>query len=126
MKKRLLGKSRLEVSAIGLGCMGMTTGQGPAKSKSEMIKVIHAAVEEGVTLFDTAEAYGPWINEELLGEALAPFRGKVIIATKFGWGFDDNGKRTGKPDSRPERIRRVAEESLKRLRVEAIDLFYQH
>jgi aryl-alcohol dehydrogenase-like predicted oxidoreductase len=126
MQKRKLGKSNLEVSAIGLGCMGMNFGYGPAGEKQEMISVIRAAVERGVTFFDTAEVYGPFTNEELVGEALAPFRGKVAIATKFGFKLDPNtGKQAGL-DSRPEHIKEVAEASLKRLRVDAIDLLYQH
>ena len=126
MQKRKLGKSGLEVSAIGLGCMGMSFGYGPAKDKQEMIPVIRAAVERGVTFFDTAEVYGPYINEELVGEALAPFREQVVIATKFGFKLDPNtGKQAGL-DSLPEHIKEVAEGSLKRLKVEAIDLFYQH
>jgi aryl-alcohol dehydrogenase-like predicted oxidoreductase len=126
MQKRKLGKRNLEVSAVGLGCMGMSFGYGPAKDKQEMIPVIRAAVERGVTFFDTAEVYGPFINEELVGEALAPFREQVVIATKFGFKLDPNtGKQAGL-DSRPEHIKQVAEGSLKRLRVEAIDLFYQH
>jgi aryl-alcohol dehydrogenase-like predicted oxidoreductase len=126
MQKRKLGKSNLEVSAIGLGCMGMSFGYGPAGEKQEMISVIRAAVERGVTFFDTAEVYGPFTNEELVGEALAPFRGKVAIATKFGFRLDANtGKQAGL-DSRPEHIKEVAEASLKRLRVDAIDLLYQH
>ena len=126
MQKRKLGKSGLEVSAIGLGCMGMSFGYGPAKDKQEMIPVIRAAVERGVTFFDTAEVYGPFINEELVGEALAPFRGQVVIATKFGFQIDpDSGRMIGL-NSRPEHIKEVAEGSLKRLGVEAIDLFYQH
>ena len=125
MKKRRLGKSGLEVSALGLGCMGMSFAYGHAGDKKEMISVIRSAVERGVTFFDTAEAYGPFINEELVGEALAPFRGQVVIATKFGFKFGPDGKQTGQ-DSRPEHIRQVAEASLKRLRVDAIDLFYQH
>jgi aryl-alcohol dehydrogenase-like predicted oxidoreductase len=124
MKKRTLGKSNLEVSAIGLGCMSMSFGYGPAGDKREMINVIRSAVEQGVTFFDTAEVYGPFTNEELVGEALAPFRGQVVIATKFG--FDcDNGKQGG-VTSQPERIKRVVEASLKRLKVETIDLLYQH
>src|SRR5712671_1212139 len=119
MKKRKLGKSNLEVSAIGLGCMGMSYGYGPAGDKQEMISVIRAAVERGITFFDTAEVYGPYTNEELVGEALAPFREQVVIATKFG--FDLTGK-----DSRPEHIRQAVEGSLKRLKVETIDLLYQH
>jgi aryl-alcohol dehydrogenase-like predicted oxidoreductase len=126
MQKRKLGSSNLEVSALGLGCMGMSFGYGPAKDKQEMIPVIRAAVERGVTFFDTAEVYGPFINEELVGEALAPFREQVVIATKFGFKLDpNNGKQAGL-DSRPEHIKQVAEGSLKRLRVDAIDLFYQH
>lgn len=122
MQKRKLGKSGLEVSALGLGCMGMSFGYGTIADKKEMITLIHKAVENGVTFFDTAEVYGPFINEELVGEALAPFHGKVVIATKFG--FDTTG--ASSLDSRPEHIRQVAEASLKRLRVEVIDLFYQH
>ena len=125
MQKRKLGKSGLEVSALGLGCMGMSFGYGPAKDKQEMISVIRAAVELGVTFFDTAEVYGPFTNEELVGEALAPFRARVVIATKFGFQFDDAGKQAGL-NSRPEHIRQVAEASLKRLRTDHIDLFYQH
>jgi aryl-alcohol dehydrogenase-like predicted oxidoreductase len=125
MQKRKLGKSNLEVSAVGLGCMGMSYGYGPAGEKQEMIAVIRAAVERGVTFFDTAEVYGPFTNEELVGEALAPFRGQVVIATKFGFKIDANGKQSGL-DSRPEHIKQVAEASLKRLKVDAIDLFYQH
>lgn len=123
MKKRLLGKN-LEVSAIGLGCMGMSFGYGPAGEKSAMIKVIRTAVEKGITFFDTAEVYGPFTNEELVGEALAPFKNEVLIATKFGFNIVD-GKISG-VNSRPENIRKVAEESLKRLKIEVIDLFYQH
>src|SRR6266446_2720696 len=126
MQKRRLGKSNLEVSAIGLGCMGMSFGYGPAGEKQEMISVIRRAVERGVTFFDTAEVYGPFTNEELVGEALAPFRGKVAIATKFGFKLDPNtGKQAGL-DSRPEHIKEVAEASLKRLQTDVIDLFYQH
>jgi aryl-alcohol dehydrogenase-like predicted oxidoreductase len=127
MQKRKLGKSNLEVSAIGLGCMGMSFGYGPAADKQEMISVIRSAVERGVTFFDTAEVYGPFMNEELVGEALAPFRGQVVIATKFGWepNPDDGGKWTSL-NSRPEHIEKVAEASLKRLKVDVIDLFYQH
>jgi aryl-alcohol dehydrogenase-like predicted oxidoreductase len=124
MQKRKLGSSSLEVSAIGLGCMGMSHGYGPAGDKQEMIALIHKAVESGVTFFDTAEVYGPFTNEELVGEALAPFCGQVVIATKFGIKIDPNGQQVA--DSRPERIKRSAEGSLKRLRVEAIDLYYQH
>src|SRR5438309_368628 len=126
MQKRKLGKSNLEVSAIGLGCMGMSFGYGPAGEKQEMISVIRAAVERGVTFFDTAEVYGPFTNEELVGEALAPFRGKVVIATKFGFKIDPNtGKQAGL-DSRPAHIKEVAEASIKRLKTDVIDLFYQH
>ena len=125
MQKRRLGNSRLEVSAIGLGCMGMSFGYGPAADKQEMIALLRAAVERGVTLFDTAQVYGPFTNEELVGEALASFRGKVVIATKFGFAFDNDGKPAGL-NSRPEHIRQRTEESLKRLRVDAIDLYYQH
>ncbi len=126
MQKRKLGKGKLEVSALGLGCMGMSFGYGPAADKQEMISVIRAAVERGVTFFDTAEVYGPFTNERLVGEALAPFREQVVIATKFGFKLDPNtGKQAGL-DSRPEHIKEVAEASLKRLKVDAIDLFYQH
>lgn len=127
MRKRKLGNSGLEVSAIGLGCMGMSFGYGPAADKKEMITLIRKAVEKGVTFFDTAEVYGPYTNEELLGEALQPFKGQVVIATKFGWkpNADGSGK-WNELDSRPEHIKQVAEESLKRLKVDAIDLFYQH
>jgi len=126
MQKRKLGKSNLEVSAIGLGCMGMSFGYGPPADKKEMISLIRKAVELGVTFFDTAEVYGPFTNEELVGEALAPFRKQVAIATKFGFKLDpDTGKQAGL-DSRPEHIKEVAEASLKRLKVDAIDLFYQH
>lgn len=126
MQKRRLGNSGLEVSALGLGCMGMSFGYGPARDKQEMIPVIRAAVERGVTFFDTAEVYGPFINEELVGEALAPFRGQVVIATKFGFNLDPATGKAAGLNSRPERIREVAEASLKRLKVDAIDLFYQH
>jgi aryl-alcohol dehydrogenase-like predicted oxidoreductase len=125
MRKRKLGRSDLEVSAIGLGCMGMSFGYGPPADKPEMISLIRTAVDRGVTFFDTAEAYGPFTNEELVGEALSPLRGQVVIATKFGFKFGPEGKQVGL-DSRPEHIKQVAEASLKRLRVEAIDLFYQH
>jgi len=125
MQKRKLGNSGLEVSALGLGCMGMSSGYGPAPDRQEMISLLRAAVERGVTFFDTAEAYGPLINEELVGEALAPFRGQVVIATKFGFKIDPTGEETGM-DSRPDHIKQVAEASLKRLKVESIDLFYQH
>ncbi len=124
MQKRKLGKSNLEVSAIGLGCMGLSFGLGPAVDKQAGIALIRAAVERGVTFFDTAEVYGPFINEELVGEALAPFRDRVVIATKFGFKIV-NGKQAGL-DSRPEHIKEVAEASLKRLRTDVIDLFYQH
>jgi aryl-alcohol dehydrogenase-like predicted oxidoreductase len=123
MQKRKLGKSGPEVSAIGLGCMGLSYGYGPATARGEAIKLIRAAHERGVTFFDTAEAYGPFINEEVVGEALAPIRDHVVIATKFG--FQD-GDSTKPVDSRPQRIRQVADEALKRLRTETIDLFYQH
>lgn len=127
MKTRKLGNSNLEVSAIGLGCMGMSFGLGPAADKKEMISLIRSAVEKGITFFDTAEVYGPFTNEELVGEALAPFRGQVRIATKFGWRPNADGTgRWNELDSRPEHIKQVAEGSLKRLRVDAIDLFYQH
>jgi aryl-alcohol dehydrogenase-like predicted oxidoreductase len=124
MHKRKLGKSGLEVSALGLGCMGMSFGYGPPKEKQEMISLIRAAVERGMTFFDTAEAYGPYANEELVGDALAPVRQQVVIATKFGFKFD-NGKQAGL-DSRPEHIRQVAEASLRRLGTNEIDLLYQH
>ncbi len=126
MQKRKLGNSGQEVSALGLGCMGMSFGYGPAKKKQDMIPVIRGAVERGVTFFDTAEVYGPFTNEELVGEALAPFRGQVVIATKFGFKLDPNTGRQAGLDSRPEHIKEVAEASLKRLRVDAIDLLYQH
>jgi len=127
MQKRNLGSGNLEVSAIGLGCMGMSWSYGPPKDKQEMVALLHAAVERGVTFFDTAEVYGPLVNEELVGEALAPFRGEVFIATKFGWAPNpgDGGKWSAL-NSRPEHIKQVAEQSLKRLKVDAIDLFYQH
>jgi aryl-alcohol dehydrogenase-like predicted oxidoreductase len=127
MKKRKLGKSNLEVSAIGLGCMGMSFGYGPPKEKQEMISLLRKAVELGVTFFDTAEGYGPFTNEELVGEALAPYRGKVVIATKFGFKPSSTGEpRWSELDSRPEHIKKVADASLKRLRTDVIDLFYQH
>jgi aryl-alcohol dehydrogenase-like predicted oxidoreductase len=126
MQKRKLGKSNLEVSAIGFGCMGLSFGYGPPVEKQQGISLIRAAVERGVTFFDTAEVYGPWTNEELVGEALAAVRDKVVIATKFGWKIDDDGKNTGALDSRPERIKLVADASLKRLKTDVIDLFYQH
>jgi aryl-alcohol dehydrogenase-like predicted oxidoreductase len=126
MQKRKLGKSNLEVSVLGLGCMGMSFGYGPAGDKQEMISLIRRAVERGITFFDTAEVYGPFTNEDLVGEALAPFRGEVAIATKFGFKLDPNtGKQAGL-DSRPEHIHEVADASLKRLKTDAIDLFYQH
>lgn len=125
MIRRALGKSGLGVSALGLGCMGMSFAYGPAPDRNEMISLIRKAVDRGITFFDTAEAYGPFINEELVGEALTPFKGKVVVATKFGFAFGPEGRQTGQ-DSRPEHIRQVAEASLKRLRVDAIDLFYQH
>ena len=123
MKKRILGKSGLEVSALGLGCMGLSFAYGPALDKQEAIRLIRAAYDRGVTFFDTAEAYGPFLNEELLGEALAPFRNEVVIATKFGFVGGEVNKGV---DSRPENIRAVAEASLKRLKTDRIDLFYQH
>src|ERR1700741_312596 len=123
MQKRVLGKSGLEVSALGFGCMGLSFGLGPATERNEAIKVIRAAFDRGVTFFDTAEAYGPFTNEELLGEALAPIRDRVVIATKFGF---KGGKVDAGLDSRPENIRAVAGAALKRLRTERIDLFYQH
>ncbi len=126
MQKRKLGKSELEVSALGLGCMGMSFSYGPPMDKREAISLIRAAVDRGVTFFDTAEVYGPFTNEELVGEALEPFRGRVVIATKFGWKIDPVARKMVGLDSRPEQIKRVADASLKRLRVDAIDLFYQH
>jgi len=127
MQKRMLGKSGLEVSALGFGCMGLSFGFGPPTEKAEAIKVIRTAVERGVTFFDTAEVYGPFLNEELVGEALAPFRDQVVIATKFGWRANPaDGGKWNALDSRPEHIREVAEASLKRLNVDALDLFYQH
>ena len=127
VQKRKLGNSDLEVSAIGFGCMGMSWSYGPPKDKQEMISLLQAAVERGVTFFDTAEVYGPMHNEELVGEALAPFRGNVVIATKFGWEANpDDGGKWNSLNSRPEHIKQVAEGSLKRLKVDAIDLFYQH
>src|SRR6201993_5291348 len=125
MQKRKLGKSNLEVSAIGLGCMGMSVMYGPPKDKQEMISLIRSAVELGVTFFDTAEVYGPFVNEELVGEALAPVRTQVAIAAKFGFQFGETGNQAGL-NSRPEHIKQVAEESLKRRRTNVIDLFYQH
>jgi aryl-alcohol dehydrogenase-like predicted oxidoreductase len=127
MKKRKLGSSGLEVSAIGLGCMGMSFAYGPAHDRQEMIALLRSAVDRGVTFFDTAEIYGPLVNEELVGEALEPFRGQVVIATKFGFELDPSGAKGWLGlNSRPEQIKRVAEASLKRLRVDSIDLFYQH
>ena len=127
MKMRTLGNAKLEVSALGLGCMSMTSAYGPAADKSEMISLIRTAVERGVTMFDTAEAYGPFINEALLGEALAPVRDRVVIATKFGFDIDlETGERRSGVNSRPEHIKAVAEASLKRLGIETIDLLYQH
>src|SRR5665213_3233949 len=126
MQKRKLGTSNLEVSALGLGCMGMSFSYGPPKDKQEMTSLLRTAVDRGITFFDTAEVYGPFINEELVGEALAPFRAKVVIATKFGFKIDlTTGKQAGL-DSRPEHIKEVAEGSLKRLKTDVIDLFYQH
>jgi aryl-alcohol dehydrogenase-like predicted oxidoreductase len=127
MQTRKLGTGNLEVSAIGLGCMGMSWSYGPPKDKQEMIALLHAAVERGVTFFDTAEVYGPLLNEELVGEALASFRGEVVIATKFGWAPNpSDGGKWSALNSRPEHVKQVAEESLRRLKVDAIDLFYQH
>jgi aryl-alcohol dehydrogenase-like predicted oxidoreductase len=126
MKKRKLGKSGLEVSAIGLGCMGMSFGYGPPKNKQEMISLLHAAVERGITFFDTAEVYGPFMNEELVGEGLGLFRDQVVIATKFGFKLDPKSGRSIGVDSRPEHIKEVAEASLKRLKTDVIDLLYQH
>jgi aryl-alcohol dehydrogenase-like predicted oxidoreductase len=128
MQKRKLGKSNLEVSAIGLGCMGMSFSYGPPKDKQEMISLIHAAVDRGITFFDTAEVYGPFTNEDLVGEALAPYKGKVVIATKFGFDLSGSDNRPGAAplNSRPEGIKEAVEGSLKRLRVESIDLLYQH
>jgi aryl-alcohol dehydrogenase-like predicted oxidoreductase len=126
MQKRKLGKSNLEVSALGLGCMGMSFSYTPLPDRSEMVSLIRAAVERGVTFFDTAEVYGPFTNEELVGEALEPFREQVVIATKFGFKFDPQTNKQAGLDSRPEHIKQVAEASLKRLRTDVIDLFYQH
>ena len=127
MQTRKLGTDGLEVSALGFGCMGMSWSYGPPKDKKEMTSLLHAAVDRGVTFFDTAEVYGPLLNEELVGEALAPFRGRVVIATKFGWEANpDDGGKWSALNSRPEHIKQVAEASLKRLKVDAIDLFYQH
>jgi len=127
MKKRTLGKSGLEVSALGLGCMSMSALYGPPADKVEMIKLIRTAYDRGVTMFDTAESYGPFANEELVGEALQPIRDKVVIATKFGFDIDlETGARRGGTNSRPKHIKRVADACLKRLRTDHIDLFYQH
>ena len=125
MQKRTLGKSGLEVSAIGLGCMGLSFGYGPATDKQDAIKLIRAAYDKGVTFFDTAEAYGPFVNEELVGEAVAPFRQNVVIATKFGFNFDPNGKQAGL-NSKPEHIKEYVDAALKRLKTDTIDLLYQH
>src|SRR5262249_39323336 len=126
MRKRRLGTSYLEVSALGFGCMGLSSGYGPAVERQEGVKVIRAAVDLGVTFFDTAEVYGPYVNEELVGEALAPVRDRVVIATKFGWKIDPATRKSVGLDSRPEQIRRVAVASLNRLSTDRIDLFYQH
>ncbi|MEH2328696.1 aldo/keto reductase [Nostoc sp.] len=126
MQKRKLGNSNLEVSAIGLGCMGMSATYGPPKDTQEMTDLLHAAVDHGITFFDTAEVYGPFINEELVGAALAPLRGQVVIATKFGFDVDPKTRERGGRNSRPEHIKQVAEASLKRLKTDVIDLFYQH
>jgi aryl-alcohol dehydrogenase-like predicted oxidoreductase len=126
LQERRLGNSNLEVSAIGLGCMGLSFGYGPAVEKRQGISLIRAAVERGVTFFDTAEVYGPFTNEELVGQALAPFRGQVVIATKFGFDIDPKTGQQRGLDSRPDHIREVAEASLKRLKTDRIDLFYQH
>src|ERR1019366_2138427 len=127
MRKRKLGSSGLEVSALGLGCMGMSFSYGPPKDKREMTSLLRAAVERGITFFDTAEVYGPFTNEELVGEALAPFRGQVVIATKFVFNLNPDGSPGWQGlNSRPERIKQVAEASLKRLKIDAVDLFYQH
>jgi len=127
MQKRKLGKGKLEVSSLGLGCMGMSFSYGPPKDKQEMTSLLQAAVERGITFFDTAEVYGPFVNEELVGEALAPLRGQVVIATKFGWEANPNdGGKWNALNSRPEHIKQAAEGSLKRLKVDAIDLYYQH
>src|SRR5438552_1566310 len=125
MQKRKLGKSNLEVSALGLGCMGLSYGYGPAADKDDAIKLIRTAFERGITFFDTAEAYGPYANEELVGQAVAPFRDRVVIATKFGFKFGPDGKQVG-TDSRPAHVKEVADASLKRLKTDSIDLFYQH
>src|SRR6478735_5532189 len=128
LPQRKLGNSNLEVSALGLGCMGMSFSYGPPKDKQEMTSLLHAAIERGITFFDTAEVYGPFLNEELVGEALAPFRGKVVIATKFGFDLSGSDNRPGVPglNSQPEHIKQAVEGSLKRLKLETIDLLYQH
>src|ERR1700681_3611308 len=127
MQKRKLGKSKLEVSVLGLGCMGMSFSYGPPKDKQEIASLFRAAVERGITFFDTAEVYGPFLNEELVGEALAPFRGRVVIATKFGWEANpEDGGKWSVLNSRPEHIKQAAEASLKRLKLDVIDLYYQH
>src|SRR5437763_16471929 len=126
MQKRRLGKSSLKVSAIGLGCMGMSFSYGPPKDKKEMTELLHAAVDRGITFFDTAEVYGPFTNEELVGEALAPFREQVVIATKLGFDVDPKTREQRGLNSRPEHIKEVADGSLKRLKTDRIDLFYQH
>src|SRR5512139_2159667 len=126
MRKRKLGNSGLEVSALGLGCMGMSVNYGPAADKQEMIALIRAAVDRGVTFFDTAESYGPFVNEELVGEALAPFRDQVVIATKFGFDIDPKTRERRGRNSRPEHIKQAAEAALKRLNTDVMDLFYQH
>jgi len=126
MRKRTLGRSGLEVSALGLGCMGLSYGYGEATAREDAVRLIRAAAERGVTFFDTAQVYGPFTNEEVVGEALEPVRDQVVIATKFGFGYDAAGRQTGELDSRPDSIRRTTEGSLKRLRVETIDLLYQH
>lgn len=128
MQKRNLGKSGLEVSTLGFGCMGISFGLGPTLEKKDGVELIRAAYARGVTFFDTAEVYGPWVNEEVVGEAVEPFRDEVVIATKFGWNIDDEGVQQQKPplDSRPEHIKQVAEASLRRLKTDRIDLFYQH
>src|SRR5579884_1125758 len=128
MQERILGKTNLGVSALGLGCMGMSFSYGPPKDKQEMTALLRTAVERGITFFDTAQVYGPFLNEELVGEALAPLRDQVVIASKFGYDFGPNGDQRGlgSLNSRPEYIKRMAEHSLKRLRIEVIDLYYQH
>src|SRR5499433_9758 len=126
MQKRMLGKSGLEVSALGLGCMGLSFGYGPATEKKQAISLIRTAFERGVTFFDTAEVYGPFANEELVGEALEPFRGQVVLGTKFGWNIDPMSRKPVGLNSRPQHVKEAAEGSLKRLRVDTIDLLYQH